>query len=286
MFAKAVSKARRYTWPIIISTRTLGGTCSSGIGACVVVNKHGWIITAAHILLQMQEFYRQVEHVKSVTPQSQDNRHERRRKDKLRSGLSKKLVQNASAWWGKDGIDVKEAAYNKVLDIAVAKLEPFDETWVTHYPTFKDPSVDFDPGRSVCRLGYPFHDIKPDYIREKDQFELPPNSVPLPVFPNEGIVSRFAEMRDAKGNAFLFPAKFLETSSPSLRGQSGGPIFDVDGIVWAIQSRTHHYALGFDPQVPGKKGQTEHQFLNVGIGVHPESIFHFLDERNIEYSTP
>jgi hypothetical protein len=44
-------------------------------------------------------------------------------------------------------------------------------------------------------------------------------------------------------------AKFVEMSSPGLRGQSGGPRFDVNGMVWGLQSRTQHLALGFSPQV-------------------------------------
>ncbi|HQN28938.1 MAG TPA: serine protease, partial [Mesotoga sp.] len=68
-------------------------------------------------------------------------------------------------------------------------------------------------------------------------------------------------------------AKFIETSSPGLLGQSGGPILDVTGKVWAVQSRTVHLPLGFSPKVR-KDGREieENQFLNVGWGVHVEMI--------------
>lgn len=50
---------------------------------------------------------------------------------------------------------------------------------------------------------------------------------------------------------------FIETSTPRLRGQSGGPIFDVNGAIWAIQSQTHHLKLGFgDNQNTLKKWNT------------------------------
>ncbi len=71
---------------------------------------------------------------------------------------------------------------------------------------------------------------------------------------------------------------YLETSTPGLRGQSGGPIFDVEGRLCAIQVHTVHYPLGFSPVVEqGGRQLEEHQFLNVGVGVHADTILAFLD---------
>jgi hypothetical protein len=78
-----------------------------------------------------------------------------------------------------------------------------------------------------------------------------------------------------------YPLRLFETSSPGLRGQSGGPIFDTKGVVWGIQSLTRHFPLGFEPTVPGK-GVKEHQFLNVGIGVHAVTIVGLLKKQGIE----
>ncbi len=79
--------------------------------------------------------------------------------------------------------------------------------------------------------------------------------------------------------------KFVETSSPGLRGQSGGPIFDVNGHICALQSRTVHHQLGFSPVVKvGHREVNEHQFLNVGIGTHVEEITAFLDKHKISYN--
>ena len=106
--------------------------------------------------------------------------------------------------------------------------------------------------------------------------------LPVPRFPLEGIFTRLVfggKTKDGK-----FEIKFIETSSPGLRGQSGGPIFDIQGNIWALQSRTIHLPLGFEPKVK-KQGKevTEIQFLNVGIGVHVETIIQFLDSLKIEY---
>jgi hypothetical protein len=77
-------------------------------------------------------------------------------------------------------------------------------------------------------------------------------------------------MADAAGNQV---AKFIETSTPGLRGQSGGPLFDVDGKVWGIQSRTNHYDLGFAPTVKeGGRSLMEHQFLNTSWSADIDEI--------------
>ena len=82
-------------------------------------------------------------------------------------------------------------------------------------------------------------------------------------------------------------ARFLlETSSPGLRGQSGGPIVDREGTVWAIQSRTVHLQLGFNPTITkGKSVIEEHQFLNVGLGADAETLKGFLTLNGIGFET-
>ncbi|GAF82424.1 unnamed protein product, partial [marine sediment metagenome] len=49
MFAKAYALASEFTQPLIISTRLYGGEVKCGVGAFVVLNKDGWILTAAHL---------------------------------------------------------------------------------------------------------------------------------------------------------------------------------------------------------------------------------------------
>jgi hypothetical protein len=81
----------------------------------------------------------------------------------------------------------------------------------------------------------------------------------------------------------------LETSSPGLKGQSGGPIVDTRGVVWGIQSKTANLSLGFDPTVPSEDGKKqgsrkEHQFLNVGWAAHPETIVGLLKEKGVSHT--
>ena len=50
MFSKAVSIAAGFTRPVVISSRTGQGECAGTIGAYVVVNRAGWMLTAGHLL--------------------------------------------------------------------------------------------------------------------------------------------------------------------------------------------------------------------------------------------
>src|SRR5690606_28155165 len=126
-------------------------------------------------------------------------------------------------------------------------------------------------GTSLCKLGYPFYDVMAQYEEGKNMFQFDPSIFPIPRFPIEGIYTRNILLE--KGKEINIQPKFIETSTPGLRGQSGGPTFDTDGRIWAIQSQTRHLPLGFTPKVKkDNKEVEENQFLNVGWGAHVESI--------------
>ena len=80
------------------------------------------------------------------------------------------------------------------------------------------------------------------------------------------------------------PVRFIETSSPGLRGQSGGPLFDVNGTVWGIQSSTMHYPLGFSPEVnQGGRRFVEQQFLNAGMAVHVAVCIEMMSKMGVAF---
>jgi hypothetical protein len=291
MFRTAYEIASQFTFPVVLSRRTVSGKCSSSIGVFVVVNEEGWILTAAHIIVQLQKMtqeektYLEYESKKAALDADRDIAPKEKRK-KLRAlgSLRRDATARTSAWWSFPGVQLASCAYYVPGDIAIGKLEPFDPKWVKRYPQFKDPSKPFESGASLCKLGFPFHSIVPTWNATTSTFELPAEAIPIPRFPIEGIFTRVANIALPKGVDAPIPISMIETSSPGLRGQSGGPTFDTKGTVWAIQSRTSHLPLGFSPPVPGgKKKQKEHQFLNVGLGVHPATFLALLDKSNVKY---
>ena len=172
-------------------------------------------------------------------------------------------------------------------DLALGRLDPFDPASVPQIPGAEGPRLaSYEPGRSLCKLGYPLHRIDPMYDEEANTFTLPEGSVPLPMFPMEGMFTQGGQRPRAPGSGEGESSSFIETSTPSLIGQMGGPVFDPDAVLWGIQSHTMHHPLGFRPPVPGgAPDQVEHQFINTGLAVHPNVIRGFLDAEGIDYDS-
>ena len=285
MFRTALTLARGFTFPLILSRVSWDKKCSASIGAFVVINDEGWIVTAEHNIAHLQKMEAEAlvcRAYESDLAAAQAIADPRQQKHALRQ--LKRPPDNStshfSAWWGGLAEAISTSSGIPVADISVAKLVGFDATKVAAYPTFKDPSRDFEPGTSLCKLGFPFHAVTPSW--DGVGFHLPPGGIP-PYFPMDGMFTRTANLVAENGTPPPFPLIWVETSTPGLKGQSGGPTIDVHGNIWAIQVRTSNLHLGFSPEVPGEKGAKEHQFLNVGLGVHPTTMFGLFDLNGIRY---
>jgi S1-C subfamily serine protease len=257
MFARAVHVAQAFTRPLIVSTRLADGTVSSGCAAFVIVNDEGWMVTAGHVMSELAAYQQQ-----SAAPSG--------------AGDSSRFT-NVSYWWGKDGVTVAEMTVDPLADLAIGRLDPFDRREVPTYPTFGNSARPLLPGTALCRLGFPFHAIGATFLDATGQFELAEGTLPLPLFPLDGIHTRLYSVVDPTSHR---QARFIEVSTPGLRGQSGGPVFDSEGVVWGIQSRTVHLPLGFNPKVMvGDREIEEHQFLNVGLAAHADEVVRLLGSR-------
>lgn len=287
MFAKAVQIASKFTHPVIISRRLFDGNIECGCASFTIINPEGWILTSAHVLNALElanehkalknEYDKRYQEIcDSNTPPKQ------KRKQISRLPKDNTWITNCSYWWGSSGVNVKSFMVDKLADLAVGKLEPFESKMVEGYPILRNASVEIAPGTSVCRLGFPFHKITATFDEATSEFKLADGVLPMPRFPIDGIHTRVCIMVDEKSGR---TAKFLETSTPGLRGQSGGPIFDVEGQICGIQSQTMHLPLGFTPAI--KHGNTEikeHQFMNVGMGTHVEEVIRFLKTHGVAFT--
>jgi len=276
MFGYACEKAARFTRPVITSIRQYDGTVQSFCNAFVVLNDEGWIITAGHVFDSFVAYQSQSKKIKEIEEQN-SSRNER--KTKIR--IEPKWLTNHSFWWGWDNVRLDEVFVDRKIDIAVGRLTPFDRRWITEYPTIKDPSR-MRPGTSLCKLGFPFTQIKSSFDEKTNNFRLAEGTLPLPLFPIEGMHTR--NIAQGKSGDGAIDILYVETSSPGIKGQSGGPIFDKDCNICGIQLRTHHMPLDFKAEatVEGKK-IVENQFLNLGVGLHAKTIVDVLKSRRINF---
>lgn len=279
MFADACQKAAEFTRPVIISTRLQSGEVKTECGTFIVVNRDGWAITAGHMFDSFVKYQTDTNKKKEIEALNESRR-------SLPGAPSMEVkpdpnyITNHSFWWGWDGLRMTNVFVNRQIDIAVFKLDNFNPDCVKEYPVFKDPSH-LRQGTSICRMGYPFLEVKSTFDEATKSFRIPKLPVRDLVFPNEGMHTRTIDQGTTKDG---FRRLYVETSTPGLRGQSGGPIFDREGHVYAMQVRTAFMPLGLHPTAE-YDGSTiiENQFLNVGHGVHVGTIRAILDDRGVRY---
>ena len=278
MFADACEKAMKFTRPVIISTRSIDGSTTSGCAAFVVINRDGWFMTAGHVFdsfVKLKEDKTKIDELESLNQAPHSSMRKEIKKDP-------KWITNQSFWWGWDGIRVGEVYVNREIDIAVGRFEGFKSEWISEYPIFKDPSK-MRPGTSLCRIGFPFIDSSTDFDEKTQNFRIRPGVLPMAFFPNDGIHTRNVLTGRSKDGDFEM--LYVETSTPGLKGQSGGPIFDRNCNIAGLQVRTAHMPLGFSPSVQYKGDLVvENQFMNVGIGIHVKTLLAVLDSRGVKYA--
>ena len=211
----------------------------------MIVNSEGWFITAGHILKEIAALDEQVRN-----PEASDC-------DKVTHYVS---------IFGATNSPLCDILVEEELDLGVGRLENYSAPEDYMFPKLRVREV--EQGELLCRMGYPFVDsIGPTW--EQDKGFVFTNLFPVPMFVNEALVSRFARLKSGV---------WIETSSPGLKGQSGGPLVDTDGFICGIQVNTCHYPLGFE-------GTGRDQVLNVGRAVHIETIRRFLTDHDVTHAT-
>lgn len=277
MFAAATQTVKQFTRPLAIVYRNFGGECSGGLATFIVVNKDGWVLTAAHVtqVLKQRDADRSIlaayEELVAEGASPKQLRKARPKKDTLTHGFLA---------WGVDRWNVPTLEINGHQDLALGRIQNFNPGWVQSYPVFRDPARVLEQGTSLCKLGYPFSEVEVSFDEASGGFHL--HTENLPLFPMDGIFTRRKVwVHENTGEK----AHFIEMSSPGLRGQSGGPVYDVEGRVCGLQSHTDHLPLGFSPKLRiGGREVTEHQYLNIGQAANVEAILSFLDAHRVAYA--
>jgi hypothetical protein len=289
MFSAACNVARNFTRPVIISKRFENGKVNCGLATFVVVNKEGWIVTAAHVLNAMRasqdhaqqkaRYEAEVARIRNDQNLSVKQRH--RSLEKIKP--NPKWIINQSLWWSQDPARATQFFVDPLSDVAIAQLRDFDTSRIAVFPAFNSSAPDPAPGSSLCRLGFPFVEISAIFSEATGSFEMQDFRLP-PMFPNDGIHTRIQVFVEPTNNRSV---KFIETSTPGLKGQSGGPLFDTAGRLWGIQSRTQHLALGFSPKTKDDSGKdvVEHQFMNVGLATHVQHVVDLLTQHGVSYQS-
>jgi hypothetical protein len=189
MFQEAYALARAFTLPIIVSRQSLDGKCESGFASLTMVNSDGWFLTASHVFEGWQRLQAEcaktqahLAQVNAIETDANLNAQQKKLAKRRLGHIDQRSPARCSALWGLPGINLVHAAgiLSGGVDLSVGRLEPWDPAWANNYVIIKDPSRGYEaPGRSLCKLGFPFHKVEPTYDPNKDMFILPPEAYPV-----------------------------------------------------------------------------------------------------------
>lgn len=293
MFETAIEKVLQFTRPLHTISRTYGGLILPGSSTFFFVNESGIAITCKHVV----DLIPSAEKINSTYLEFKAE------KDKLlKDGKYKRNIQGLELKYKYtkettvqlknnflncfDKIDQITFHVHPTLDLAILEFKGFNKIFYKAHASFIKDSKNIKQGKYLCRIGFPF----PEYNNFKhnvdnDDIEWTSTGNPnSPSFPIDGIVTRF--VGEPNGHEITG----IEMSTPGLRGQSGGPLFDVNGTVYGMQFATNHLHLGFDLKdkeifQEGRKNKvSNYPFLHTGICVHVDKIKEFLAQHNISFN--
>jgi Trypsin-like peptidase domain len=291
MFIEAIEKAGEFTRPIHTILRTYGGKkIVPGAATLFFVNDEGYAITCKHVVEMLFSADKQIENYKNfkaeLTKIARDGKYAQNLKGlEIKYKMEPETVIQVKNTF-KDCVDVMSGFTCHVhakYDLAIIKFNDFNKIGYNSYAIFKKDDAAIKQGQYLCRLGFPFPEFNNFLYNEiTDDIEwTTTGNGGSPRFPIEGMVTRFlAEENKMYG---------IEMSTPGLRGQSGGPLFDKNGVVCGMQSSTKHLHLGFDMEdieivVKNKpKNISDYSFIHLGQCIHANVIKDFLKEMNVKY---
>jgi hypothetical protein len=292
MFVNAIEEVAKFTKPIHTITRFYGETIvNPGSSTLFFVNELGCAITCKHVidLVGARD---------AINNQYKDFKAEKNAVGK-NNKYNKRLKELEQKYKYKDEaiIQLKEQFVgcthersfrykwinHPTYDLSILIFEDFKNPAYESFAHFIKDSSTLKQGKFLCRLGFPFPEFTNfKYNEDNDDIEWTTEGIAhAPRFPVEGMLTRhFANDGKIWG---------IEMSTPGLRGQSGGPLFDPEGNIAGLQASTHHLHLGFDMKNVEYKANgrtikvTNQPFLHVGQCIHVDVIKDFLKSNNIRY---
>ena len=282
MYKKAIKENSKYLLPFIEGIKYYGSNeIEHAIGTMMLLNNRGDVLTCKHIAREFIENDKLPKIYDSIISDSKSMSEEEVKK-KYNLNEDSIVLSHINLPFEANGEINVEIKFHKYLDLAIIKFRGVKVN-CSSFPIFS--KVKPEQGQSLCKLGYAFPEYSYFEYSESENRIIMKREIQsnFPLFPMDGIVTR--HIVDENGVVSMF-----ETSTPGLRGQSGGPVFSPDGIVYGIQSMTKHIDLNFDVEATVKRGSKKREvvytpFINLGIEISSDKIIEFLRENNIEFNS-
>lgn len=291
MFQDSIEKIAGFTRPIHTILRTYSGKkVIPGAATLFFVNEEGYAITCKHVVNQLISSKKLTNNFKAFKAERDKLPKDGKYAKKLK-GLELKykyspesIIQVKNTFV--DCVDYMSGFTTQIhpkLDLAIIKFNDYKIPKYQNHAIFKKDSSQIKQGEFLCRLGFPFPEFNNfKYNEVTDDIEWTATGKKgSPRFPIEGMVTRF--LADNEG------VNGIEMSTPGLKGQSGGPLFNREGIVYGMQFSTKHLHLGFD--IVEKeilfnnkiKKVSDYSFIHLGQCIHVDKIKEFLTMHKVKF---
>ena len=248
MFENSIEKVSGFTRPINSIMRTYGGKqIIPGSSTLFFVNREGYAVTCKHVV----DILATAEQVNQTYAAFKKERDKIPRDGKFKMSLKGlemkyKYTPNSVVQILITFVDCIDSMsgftwhLHPKYDLAILKFNDFKTIRYTGHAQFLKDGAKIRQGKYLCRLGFPFPEFTNyKYNEATDNMEwTTTGNQASPRFPIEGMVTRFLH-----DESRLYG---IEMSTPGLRGQSGGPLFNSEGVVYGMQFSTKHLHLGFD----------------------------------------
>jgi hypothetical protein len=286
MFVEAIETVSGFTRPLHSIIRLKDNKIIPGSATLFFVNENGFAVTCKHVAetiglseainRKYTEFRQEVNSLSSI-----DRKEDLFNRYGYMDGAALQLKNSFVDCV--DRFSELNIIMHKHADLAIVQFIGFNQIRYRGHAIFLKNGAEIRQGKFLCRLGYPFPEFNNfSYDSERDDITWIQSGNPVsPRFPIEGMVTRHL----AGPNGIYG----IELSTPGLRGQSGGPLFDEKGRVYGMQSSTSHLHLGFDLEEKEvlvnniSKRVSNHAFLHLGQCLHSDLIKNFLAENNVEF---
>ncbi|MFC3415886.1 S1 family peptidase [Algoriphagus hitonicola] len=288
MFVEAIKEVANFTRAIHSISRNFGNPkIQRGSASLFFINEEGWALTCKHVAQWLGQAEQVNKRFSKFMQESKGLTGTQQNKFAKKLGLSPDQLFEMRITFVDCVDQIKNLKFilHPEYDLALLKFEGFQKPLYSQAPRFLADDQSIQSGEMLCRLGFPF----PEF----NNFVLEPTSQTLqwtkegaarsPRFPIEGMVTRF--LGNKKGEIYG-----IEMSTPGLRGQSGGPLFDTKGRIYGMQSRTKHLHLGFDIEekeviAHGKtKKINDYAFIHLGECIHVKVIKDFMRQHQVRFS--
>ena len=290
MFVSAIDTATRFTRPLHTITRIWGETTViPGAATLFFVNADGWALTCKHVASQLvladQLLAKRAIFKKECAelPTNKKSRNVLRALERKHGYSNGAPVEMHNRFMNcVEGPVQLDFRWHPLLDVALLKFSNFTTLSPSTFAVFAQDGDKLKQGKLLCRLGFPFPEFTNfEYDTASDQVRWTTTGrSDTPQFPIDGMVTRH----------LLGPGGIVgvELSTPGLRGQSGGPAFDGEGLVWGMQTATNHLDLNFDVDMDvlrdGRKRRVKDSaFLHVGHCVHVNILKQFMRDNGVGF---